>query len=128
MLTLIVNNLAASFAQHPLQTALEPISGAPSTSDVLINPDMPADRAGLLEAAKNWARNAYSHSKDVKGDERTQECDEACAVALTNMGDIAALMGKKDDARKHFQKAIEMSKKIGFEPGVSQAQAGLGQL
>ncbi|KAF4809706.1 hypothetical protein CGCSCA5_v011137 [Colletotrichum siamense] len=124
----IMNNLAVAFAQHPTQASLETISGAPSTSDVLFSPDMPTDRAGLLEAAKNWARNAYSHAKDVKGDDRTEECDEACAVALTNMGDIAAMLGNKIDARKRFQQAIEMSKKIGFEPGVAQAEAGLQKL
>ncbi|KAI8181962.1 hypothetical protein KHU50_012371 [Colletotrichum sp. SAR 10_65] len=123
-----LNNLAVAFAQHPTQASLETISGAPSTSDVLFSPDMPTDRAGLLEAAKNWARNAYSHAKDVKGDDRTEECDEACAVALTNMGDIAAMLGNKIDARKRFQQAIEMSKKIGFEPGVAQAEAGLQKL
>lgn len=123
-----MNNLAVAFAQHPTHASLETISGAPSTSDALFSPDMPTDRAGLLEAAKNWARNAYSHAKDVKGDDRTEECDEACAVALTNMGDIAAMLGNKTDARKRFQQAIEMSKKIGFEPGVAQAEAGLQKL
>ncbi|KAF9882054.1 TPR domain-containing protein [Colletotrichum karsti] len=124
----IMNNLAVAFATHPTTTPVDPIPGAPSTSDALSNLDVPTDRAGLLEAAKNWASNAYSHSKDVKGDERTEECDEACAVALTNMADIAAMLGKKDVARKRFQQAIEMSKKIGFEPGVTEAEAGLQKL
>ncbi|KAK1468920.1 TPR domain-containing protein [Colletotrichum melonis] len=124
----IMNNLAAAFAQHPLQTPLDAIPNAPATSDAIVSPDMPTDRAGLLEAAKNWASNAYSHSKDVKGEDRTEECDEACAVALTNMGDIAALLGKKEDARKRFQQAIDMSRKIGFGPGISQAEAGLQKL
>ncbi|KAF6833895.1 TPR domain-containing protein [Colletotrichum musicola] len=124
----IMNNLAAAFAQHPVQAPPEPIPGAPSTSNALVNPDMPTDRAGFLEAAKNWAHNAYSHAKEVTGSERTEECDEACAVALANMGDIAALLGKKEDARKRFQQAIDMSKKIGFEPGVTQAEAGLQKL
>ncbi|KAJ0307080.1 hypothetical protein COL516b_004312 [Colletotrichum fioriniae] len=123
-----LNNLAAAFAQHPLQTPLDAIPNAPATSDAIVSPDMPTDRAGLLEAAKNWASNAYSHSKDVKGEDRTEECDEACAVALTNMGDIAALLGKKEDARKRFQQAIDMSRKIGFGPGISQAEAGLQKL
>ncbi|TDZ58539.1 hypothetical protein CTRI78_v005275 [Colletotrichum trifolii] len=124
----IMNNLAVAFAQHPTQTSHESIPGAPSASSAISNPDMPTDRAGLLEAARNWARNAYSHAKEVKGDERTEECDEACAVALTNMGDIAALLGKKNDARKRFEQAIEMSKKIGFDSGVAQAEAGLRKL
>ncbi|KXH51754.1 TPR domain-containing protein [Colletotrichum simmondsii] len=125
---LSVNNLAAAFAQHPLQTPLDTIPNAPATSDAIVSPDMPTDRAGLLEAAKNWASNAYSHSKDVKGEDRTEECDEACAVALTNMGDIAALLGRKEDARKRFQQAIDMSRKIGFGPGISQAEEGLRKL
>ncbi|KZL76218.1 TPR domain-containing protein, partial [Colletotrichum tofieldiae] len=124
----IMNNLAVAFAQHPLQAPLGTVPEAPATSNAMVSPDMPTDRAGFLEAAKNWARNAYSHSKDITGDERTEECDEACAVALANMGDIAAMLGKKEDARKRFQQAIDMSKKIGFPPGVAQAEAGLERL
>ncbi|GKT68109.1 TPR domain-containing protein [Colletotrichum tofieldiae] len=123
-----LNNLAVAFAQHPLQAPLGTVPEAPATSNAMVSPDMPTDRAGFLEAAKNWARNAYSHSKDITGDERTEECDEACAVALANMGDIAAMLGKKEDARKRFQQAIDMSKKIGFPPGVAQAEAGLERL
>ncbi|GJC98404.1 TPR domain-containing protein [Colletotrichum higginsianum] len=104
------------------------VPNAPATSNAIVSPDMPTDRAGFLEAAKNWAGNAYSHSKDIQGDERTEECDEACAVALVNMGDIAAMSGKKEVARKRFQQAIDMSKKIGFASGVSQAEAGLQEL
>ncbi|KAK2065196.1 TPR domain-containing protein [Colletotrichum caudatum] len=124
----IMNNLAAAFAQHPLQTPLEAIPNAPTTSNAMISPDMPTDRAGFLEAAKNWARNAYSHSKDITGDERTEECDEACAVALANMGDIAAMLGKKEDARKRFQQAIDMSKRTGLPSVAAQAEAGLQRL
>ncbi|KAK1983268.1 TPR domain-containing protein [Colletotrichum cereale] len=124
----IMNNLAAAFAQHPLQTPLEAIPNAPATSNAMVSLDMPTDRAGFLEAAQNWARNAYSHSKDITGDERTEECDEACAVALANMGDIAAMLGKKEDARKRFQQAIDMSKRVGFPSVVAQAEAGLEKL
>ncbi|KAJ0161598.1 hypothetical protein CTA2_5962 [Colletotrichum tanaceti] len=124
----IMNNLAVAFAQHPLQPPLGIVPNAPATSNAIVSPDMPTDRAGFLEAAKNWAGNAYSHSKDIQGDERTEECDEACAVALVNMGDIAAMLGKKEVARKRFQQAIDMSKKIGFASGVSQAEAGLQEL
>ncbi|KAK2019363.1 TPR domain-containing protein [Colletotrichum eremochloae] len=124
----IMNNLAAAFAQHPLRTPVDAIPNAPTTSNAMVSLDMPTDRAGLLEAAKNWARNAYSHSKDITGDERTEECDEACAVALANMGDIAAMLGKKEDARKRFQQAIDMSRRIGFPSVVAQAEAGLERL
>ncbi|GKT50360.1 uncharacterized protein ColSpa_10541 [Colletotrichum spaethianum] len=122
------HRVTITFAQHPLQALLETVPNAPAISNAMVSPDMPTDRAGFLEAAKNWARNAYSHSKDITGDERTEECDEACAVALANMGDIAAMLGKKEDARKRFQQAIDMSNKIDFPPGVAQAKAGLERL
>lgn len=124
--TVIMNNLAAAFAQYPLET-----SAPAMASEVLrglYNADIPTTRAGCLEAAENWAKNAYSHAKDVKGDERTAECDEGCAVALYNWGDVAAMMGKKDVARRKYTQCLDMSNKLAYGPGIDQSRARLAQL
>ncbi|RGP68129.1 tpr repeat-containing [Fusarium longipes] len=123
---IIMNNLAASFAQHPI---FVPANSEPS--DVikeLHDPAMPATRKECLEAAQNWAKNAYQHAKDVTGDERTAECDEACAVALCNWGDVAAMLGNNDLARKKYKQCIEMAGKLGFPDAVKQARSGLAKL
>lgn len=123
----IMNNLAAAFAQHPMytpaevETASEMLKGLPTLS-------MPATRKDCLEAALSWARNAYEHAQDVKGEERTAECDEACAVALCNWGDVAALLGKTALARNKYRECIQVSRQMEFAPGVRQAQEGLARL
>lgn len=124
-----VNNLAVAFAQHPvLGTAVEGLVNAPTTEDTIKAPGMPTTRKELQEAAWNWARNARIHAKDVEASERTPECDEACAVALSNMADIAALRNDAPKARRLFQECIDLSQKIGFDQGVKQAQNGLRSL
>ncbi|CRK41076.1 hypothetical protein BN1723_005016 [Verticillium longisporum] len=124
----IMNNLAVSFAQHPVLSTPHAIPDAPATSDALSSPGMPTTRDGLLEAAWNWAKNARRHAKDVESSERTPECDEACAVALSNMADIASLRGNATEAARWFQECIDFSKKIGFQEGVAQAEARLQTL
>ncbi|KAH0532830.1 hypothetical protein TsFJ059_001468 [Trichoderma semiorbis] len=122
----IMNNLAAAFAQQPLYASgtMEPSEGLKE----LLDASMPTTRKECLEAGLNWAQNAYVHAKDVKGDDRTPECDEACAVALCNWGDIAAMLGKTELARKKYEQCIEMSGKMQFPEGLKQAQQGLARL
>lgn len=127
-----VNNLAASFAQHPLQAPFETLVGVlPSTeTDDSSSPPAPQKqtRAELLSSARRWAKNAYQHAKEPTGDQRTPECDEACAAALNNLGDIAAMTGKPEEARKKYEQSSKLSHKIGFTDGVKQAEAGLRRL
>ncbi len=115
-----MNNLAACYAQHPIQALPIPDSALPDAP--------PATRAGYLEAAQRWARNADKLATETAEEARTAECDEACAVALCNLGDIASLLGDTDEARRRFEQSREMSKKIDFAAGVSQASAGLLKL
>lgn len=123
----IMNNISASFAQHPIYSPTSMTKSLEMTKEA-VDTSMPTTRKESLEAALNWAKNAYTHSKDVKGDERTAECDEACAVALCNWGDVAAMLGKTDVARSKYNQCIEMSNKLSFAPGVKQAQGGLAKL
>lgn len=127
----IMNNLAASFAQFPLYSPTAASDGSVVTPEALkqiLDSSMPTSRQECLEAGLNWVRNAYQHGKDVKGEERTPECDEACAVALYNWGDIARMLGKPEMARKKYEQAIQMSNKMEFAEGVRNAQEGLKKL
>lgn len=127
----IMNNLAASFAQHPIFVPATAATAAAETSDVireLHDSAMPATRKECLEAAQNWAKNAYVHANDVKGSERTPECDEACAVALCNWGDVAAMLGNDDLARKKYNQCIDMATKLDFPQAAKQARSGLAKL
>lgn len=125
----IMNNLAATFAQHPVappyETLIGPVIPKLPSGELPVYEDA---RKAYLETAQRWAVNANQHAGDVKGDARTPECDSACAVSLCNLGDIAILLGKPDEARKRFTMARAMSEKLGYAPGVKQADAGLGKL
>lgn len=121
----IMNNLAACFAQLQTPGALDSPPAIPLASD---RPALPRTRQESLEAAFNWAKNAYKHGMEVKGDERTAECDEACAVALCNWGDVAALLGRTETAQKRYRQCIEMSRKLDFAEGITKAQEGLAKL
>ncbi len=123
-----MNNLAVVFAQHPAQppetTAMESLA-APDAS---MAAPPPPTRADHLETARRWALNAHKHATDTAGEARTSECDEACAVSLCNLGDIAFLLGDHAEARRWFEQGRDMSKKMDFEPGLTQAETGLRRL
>lgn len=124
---IIMNNLSACFAQHPIFTpGMANVSEA--IQQISDQAALPQTRKECLEAGLNWAENAYVHGKDVHGDDRTAECDEACAVALCNWGDVAAMLGKQELARQKYKQCIEMSQKMEFPDGVRQAQEGLAKL
>lgn len=120
-----VNNLAASFAQHP--SHLPVIMTLPGAVPDPSEPKTPniVGRDQHLQSALNWAKNALAHAKDVKGDARTEECDEACAVSLCNLGDIYLMMGKLAEARKYFERGAKMGTELELQDAVGQAQAGL---
>lgn len=131
----IMNNLGAVFAQQPIFGTLTTDKAQAPSEGVLLEQHLSQDDQALpmtrkesLEAALNWARNAYSHGQDVKGADRTPECDEACATALCTWGDAAALLGKTDLARRKYTQCVELSGKLGFSEGVKQGRDGLQRL
>ncbi|PHH62355.1 hypothetical protein CDD81_7217 [Ophiocordyceps australis] len=123
----IMNNLSAVFAQQPIFSPAQPPS-ASSTIEGLVETAVPTSRKECFESAENWAQNALDHAQDVTGEERTAECDEACAVAMCNLADVAAMLGKPDVARAKYRECIEMSSKMDFKQGVKHAQEGLAKL
>ncbi|KAI1380871.1 TPR domain-containing protein [Hypoxylon crocopeplum] len=121
----IMNNLAISLAQQPVNTPTNPSQASKvGRSNVVARPT----RSTLLASARSWALQAQETAKKVQGENRTNECDEACAVALCNLGDIAAMAGDIEEARRRFQESLTLSKRIEFAPGAAQAQEGLGRL
>jgi hypothetical protein len=124
-----VNNIAVSYVQHPILPPTETPLNA-----MLEKPLSPASatpqetRARYLEAAKRWALNAQQHATEPQGEQRTAECDEACAVSLCNLGDIARLSGDTGEARRIFEKAAALSEELKYGPGMTKAQEALRSL
>lgn len=121
----LMNNLAISLAQQPVNTPPDP-SQIPQASDS--NVAARPSRSNLLASARAWALQAQATAQKVQGEERTEECDEACAVALCNLGVIATMSGNHEEAGRWFKESLALSKRIGFEPGATEAQDGLQQL
>ncbi|KAL7622985.1 hypothetical protein AAE478_006664 [Parahypoxylon ruwenzoriense] len=123
--SLKVNNLAISLAQQP-------VDPSPGTSHVPrageANAVARPTRSSLLASARSWALQAQATAQKVQGEDRTNECDEACAVALCNLGDIAAMAGDIGEAKRRFEESLTFSRKIAFEPGTMQAEKGLQRL
>lgn len=118
-----MNNLAISLAQQPVtapDTAIAIQTQGPDET-----PNQAPTRSTLLTSARQWALQAEATTRKVQGEERSEECDEACAVALCNLADIAEMMGDVEEAKRRFKEGLEFGKQVGFEPAVTQAQEGL---
>ncbi|TPX15717.1 uncharacterized protein E0L32_000051 [Thyridium curvatum] len=136
----LMNNLAVSYAQHPVLAPGQALAGstasAPAAAAAAGATVQPAeltvpqarDRSEYVESARRWAQNARRQAREPQGELRTPECDQACAVALCTLADVEALSGRPSEARRRYLECAELSKKIGFDAGVSQAQAGLRKL
>jgi hypothetical protein len=108
-----VNNLAISLAQQlPPATPGQP----------------PASRSALVSNARAWAEKAIAVATKVAPPERTEECDEGCAVATHNLGEFAEMDGNIAEARKRYQEAKSLAKAIGFQDGVIQSEDSLRRL
>ncbi|KAI0521835.1 TPR domain-containing protein [Xylaria bambusicola] len=123
----LMNNLAISLAQQPVQSPFQaaPAPGAGKQSQPA---NATPTRATLLASARQWALQALGTAQKVTGEGRTEECDEACAVAMCNLGDIAAMAGDVEEAKRRFRESLELSQKLSFEPGMIQAKDGLKRL
>lgn len=118
-----MNNLAISLAQQPVTATTAAVNS--QTLGANQPTSQTPTRSTLLTSARQWALQAEATARKVEGEARTEECDEACAVALCNLADIAAMSGDLEEARRRFKESLELSEKIGFEPAIAQAQDGL---
>ncbi|RYP93014.1 hypothetical protein DL770_000888 [Monosporascus sp. CRB-9-2] len=106
-----VNNLAISLAQQPVIASVTDSQIPGSGGSTGQGPT----RSTLLASARQWALQAEATARKVEGEDRTEECDQACAVALSNLGDIAAMAGDFGEAKRRFKESLELSKKIGLK-------------
>ncbi|KAK4694707.1 hypothetical protein P7C71_g2919, partial [Lecanoromycetidae sp. Uapishka_2] len=111
----LMNNLAISLAQQN-----PPASFTPSQA--------PASLSSHVSDARKWALSALTLAASIKPPERTEECDEGCAVATLNLGDFALMDGDIAEARKRYEEGKGLSKGIGFMDGVTIADNNLKEL
>ncbi|KAI0479735.1 TPR domain-containing protein [Xylaria cf. heliscus] len=120
----LMNNLAISLAQQPIQSPLDAQPALASGKQGQLTSQIPT-RATLLSSARSWALQALGTAQKITGEGRTEECDEACAVAMCNLGDIASMTGDVEEAKRRFHESLELSEKLAFESGIAQAKDGL---
>ncbi|KAI1494991.1 hypothetical protein F5X96DRAFT_665193 [Biscogniauxia mediterranea] len=121
----LMNNLAISLAQQPVRPPLEFSQLSATQTPGGDGGSQQPTRSALVTSARSWASQALATAQKVTGEDRTEECDEACAVALCNLGDLAAMAGDNEEAERRFKESLELSKRIEFPPGIQQAQEGL---
>ncbi|SPQ22139.1 d2694213-073f-48ff-b738-5d9b85163272 [Thermothielavioides terrestris] len=126
-MAILMNNIATSFAEHPLITPGDaPVHAMMEESKTWASPA--EQRASYLAASQRWAQNAITHASEPQGEKRTPECDQACAVSLSNLGSVLAMLGRTGEARQKFEQAIALSKKLGFDDYAAEASARLQSL
>ena len=108
----LMNNFAASLAQ----TLPEQMDG-PATS-----------RPILISNAKAWAEKARKTAEATKGEQRTEECDQACAVAMHNLAEFAEMEGLFEEARGRYKEAEKLAGELGFQEGVDNAREGIKRI
>lgn len=110
-----MNNLAISLAQQNPPPSLSPSQA-------------PASPSSHVSDARQWALSALALAASIKPPERTEECDEGCAVATINLGDFALIDGDIVEARRRYEEGKSISKGIGFMDGVTMANENLKEL
>lgn len=82
----------------------------------------------MVNSAREWARKALEVAAKIQPPDRTEECDEGCAVATHNLGEFAEMDGDIAEARKKYEEAKSLAKVIRFSEGVKNAEAALKRL
>ena len=110
-----MNNLAISLAQQNPPPSFKP-NQAPSSP------------TSHLSDARQWGLKALALASSIKPPQRTEECDEGCAVATINLGNFALIEGDIAEARTRFEEGRSISKGIGFLEGIERADENLKNL
>ncbi|EFQ97883.1 hypothetical protein MGYG_00921 [Nannizzia gypsea CBS 118893] len=117
----LLNNIASQMAE---QAGKVPI-GAPLPSSTSLNP---VSREQLLSAAGEWARKALDVAINVEESYKSEQCDQACVVALFNLGEIAEMQENPRQAEEFYRQAKEAAIKVQFTEGIEQAGEALKRL
>ncbi|EUC28763.1 hypothetical protein COCCADRAFT_8901 [Bipolaris zeicola 26-R-13] len=119
----LMNNISTCLVQQTPPSSTDAITMSPLPSDFPVSNTAP--RALLIEQARQWAERALQQANQIKSPDRTEECDMGCAVATHNLGEFFEMEGKTAEARKQYEEAAALAKKMGFTEGVANARAGL---
>lgn len=118
-----MNNISTCLVQQTPPSSTDAITMSPLPSDFPVSNTAP--RTLLIEQARQWATRALQQANQIKSPDHTEECDMGCAVATHNLGEFFEMEGKTAEARRQYEEAAALAKKMGFTEGVANARAGL---
>ena len=123
-----VNNISTCLVQQspPSSSTIDALTISSSPASFSIT--SPPPRALLIEQAQQWATKALEHANAIPSTNRNEECDTGCAVATHNLGEFLEMEGKVVEARRKYEDAKRLAKKLGFKEGVTNANSGLKRL
>ncbi|KAI4677315.1 uncharacterized protein J4E88_007123 [Alternaria novae-zelandiae] len=121
----LMNNISTCLAQQTPPTSSNAItmSSAPTSFPVTNS----APRSLAIDQARQWAERALAQAAQIKSSssERNEECDMGCAVATHNLGEFYEMEGRIGEAKRKYEEAAQLAKKVGFAEGVTNARAGV---
>jgi len=82
-------------------------------------------REQTVEAARQWAQKSLEVAARIQPPVRDEECDVTCVAATYNLGELAELQNKPDQAKKRYAEARSLADGLGYEDGVAMADAAL---
>jgi tetratricopeptide (TPR) repeat protein len=112
----LLNNIASSMAEQLQKPS--PFSSSSSAQN-------PLPRDQIIDSARQWAQKAIEVADRIEPPIRDEECDISCSVATYNLGSIAEMQGDFERARKKFEEARDMARKLGFEEGVTNSDRAI---
>jgi tetratricopeptide (TPR) repeat protein len=116
----LLNNIAQAMVEQAKKPARP--SGAGSSA----GPSLPSDQ--VIENARLWAQKALDVAASMQPSLKDESCDASCVVASVNLGYIAEIQNKFDEAEKRFLEAKRLAHKIDYKAGVERADIALGRL
>ncbi|KAG8886768.1 hypothetical protein FRC00_000644 [Tulasnella sp. 408] len=86
-----------------------------------------------IPQATAWAQKALEVAQKAEGESKVAsearlECQNVIAVVLFNLGMLNELNNEHGKAQSHYEHALEMSKAVGMNEGVMEAQEALKRL
>lgn len=85
-------------------------------------------REQAIDAAKQWAQKAIDVAAKVQPPVRDQDCDTSCVAAKYNLGELAEMLNRPDEAGRFYMEAENLARGIGFDEGVTMAETALKRL
>lgn len=88
----------------------------------------PVPRDQTINAAKQWAQKAIDVAARIQPPVRDEDCDLSCVAATYNLGELAELQNKREEAIKRYREAKSLATGFDFEEGVAMADSALKRL